>query len=457
MEKKIKTIMDKQREFFNSKKTLSYDFRIQSLNRLRQMIEENEQDIYDALYKDLSKSDFEAYQTELGLVLSSISHAKKNLRRWMKPERKMSPLANFLSTSNIRPEPFGLSLVVSPWNYPILLSLDPIVGAMAAGNCIILKTSDYSKYTSDLLEELIAGYFDEAYFTSMQGDRYVNQALFEADFDYIFYTGSPKVGSVVMEAASKNLTPVTLELGGKSPAIVDETANIDLSAKRLAWGKLINAGQTCVAPDYILAHESIKDELVAGINKYIKAFYGDDPKSNPDYPKIINEDHMDRLVTYIKDIDPDRHVAYDKEINKLNPTIVESPPLDSDLMQDEIFGPILPIISYKDFDGALNFVRKRPKPLAAYIFSTSNDKQDRFLEEVSFGGGCINDTLVHLATDNLPFGGVGTSGMGAYHGKYSFDTFSNFKPIVKKSNLFDLDVRYHPKEDKLKLIKKVLS
>ena len=457
MAKNIDKIFNKQRDFFNSGKTLTYNFRLEQLKILKKMLIENEEDIYKALYMDLNKSSFESYETELGLLLSAINYAIKNLKKWMKTKKVSSPISNFPSKSYIVPEPYGISLIISPWNYPILLTLEPLIGSISGGNTTIIKPSEYSMNVSNLLDKLINIYFDESYICVIKGEVKESQELLEKNFDYIFFTGSPRVGKIVMEKASKNLTPVTLELGGKSPCIVDKTCDIDLASKRITWGKLINSGQTCVAPDYILVDEEIEDELIRGIEKYIRIFYGENPLENNEYPKIINRKHFDRLLGYLDEYGLLEENMYDENKLKIIPTIVNHPKLDSKLMNEEIFGPILPVISYKSLNEAYDYVKKDKKPLAAYIFTNSKENKDRFLRELHFGGGAINDTLVHLATNNLPFGGVQNSGMGSYHGKYSFDTFTHYKSIVKKGNFLDINLRYHPGKGKLGKLKKILK
>lgn len=375
----------------------------------------------------------------------------------MKPKRVRASLANFPSKSYIIPEAYGVSLIISPWNYPLLLTLEPLIGSIAAGNCTSIKPSEYSKNTSCLLEKLISTYFDSAYITLVNGGINETQELLNKNFDYVFFTGSPHVGKIVMENASKNLIPVTLELGGKSPCIVDETADIDLSAKRITCGKFINSGQTCVAPDYILVDRKVKKDLIESIEKYIKAFYGQNPLTNKDYPKIINDKHFNRLLGYLEDHDISTENICDKKILKLAPIIIDKPKLDSKLMSEEIFGPILPILDYESLDEAFNYINRGYKPLAAYLFTNSKENENSFLEKLHFGGGCINDTLVHLTPDNLPFGGVQNSGMGSYHGKYSFETFSHYKSIVKRKNYLDINLRYHPAENKLEKLKKILK
>ncbi len=453
----IKKVVINQREYFSKGKTKNLGFRIQQLKLLRKIIIKHEEDIMLALKKDLNKSKFETYETEIGFVLSELSYVIKNLPKWARCKRVRTPLTNFLSTSYSYPEPYGVTLIMSPWNYPFQLTITPLIGSIAAGNCTILKPSAYSPNTSDLIDKLISKYFDKSFITVVKGGREANNTLLEQKFDYIFFTGSVAVGKIVMKAASKHLTPVTLELGGKSPCIVDETANIDLSAKRIIWGKLLNAGQTCIAPDYVFVHESVKDKLIDRMKHHILEFYGKDISNNPEYPKIISEKHFNRLNTLIEDGEILFAGGSNKETGQIGLTLLGDVSLDIPVMQEEIFGPILPILEYESINNVISFINNRPKPLALYLFSNNKVTHKRIIGNISFGGACINDTIVHFASSYMPFGGVGESGMGAYHGKTSFDTFSHKKSIVKKSNLVDLALRYPPYKNKLKVLKKFLK
>lgn len=453
----INKIVEKQRLFFDKEHTKELSFRLEQLKRLRKEIIDNQGEIMKALKKDLNKSSFEAYETEIGLVLEELKFIIKNLPNWVKRDRVKTPIAHFISTSYTYSEPYGVSLVMSPWNYPFQLTMVPLIGSMAAGNCTILKPSEYSFYTSEVIEKIIGKNFDASYITVIRGGREANKSLLDEKFDYIFFTGSVPVGRIVMEAASKHLTPVTLELGGKSPCIVDETANIDLAAKRITWGKFLNAGQTCVAPDYLLVHKSVKDKLVARIKYYIKEFYGSDPCNNMEYPKIINDKHFHRLLRLLEGEKIVFGGNYKEKTNQISPTIVENVSWESALMENEIFGPILPVLEFNEINEVISVVNQRPKPLALYYFSNRRDRQKKIIKSISFGGGCINDTIVHLASSYLPFGGVGNSGMGGYHGKASFDTFSHKKSILKKSNLIDIPLRYPPYKNKLELLKKIMK
>ena len=452
----MKEKIAKQRIYFDKGQTKELEFRLGQLMVLRQAIMDYEKQILTALKKDLNKSPFEAYSTEIGIVLDEITYVIKHLPKWAKRKCVKTSIAQFLSVGYTYSEPYGVTLIISPWNYPFQLAMAPLIGAIAAGNCSIIKPSEFSVYTSQVIENLIRENFAEDYISVITGGQETSESLLREKFDYIFFTGSVQVGKVVMEAASKHLTPVTLELGGKSPCIVDETANINLAAKRIVWGKFLNAGQTCVAPDYVLVHSSVKDELVAKMKKYIIKFYGMDPSRNPKYPKIINQKHFKRQISLLKD----GHIIFGgqcrPETKQISPTIMDQVTWDSKIMQEEIFGPLLPILTFNHLGEAITAVNKRPKPLALYYFSKDKMRQRNIIQNISFGGGCINDTIVHLATPYMPFGGVGESGMGSYHGKGSFDTFSHQKSILKKSNLLDIPLRYPPFKDSLELLKKIM-
>ncbi len=453
----ISEILIKQREFFNSNTTKDLDFRLEKLNKLRELLEIYEGDIFDALNKDLNKSNTETYVTEMGLVYEELSNTIKKLPKWTKAKGVMTSIAHFYSKSYIHSEPYGVSLIVSPWNYPLQLSIIPLIGSISAGNCSILKLSQKSKNTSKILEQIINENFSAEYIKVIDSSKISNDELLREKYDYIFFTGSTKVGKTVMEAAAKNLTPLTLELGGKSPCIVDSSANIPLSAKRITWGKFLNAGQTCVAPDYILAHKSVSKDLIANISKSLFEFFGGDILGNPEYPKIITKEHFDRLLELMNEGVLEFGGNSNVESQKIEPTVISNIDWDSKIMEEEIFGPILPIIEYEDLDEVIEKIKSRPKPLALYIFTEDNGIKNKITREISFGSGCINDTLIQLSNPNLPFGGVGDSGLGKYHGKYSFDTFSNKKGILEKSNLFDIPLRYPPYKNKLDIIKKILK
>ena len=385
----------------------------------------------------------EAYMTEIGLTCSELRYIAAHIHRWAAKKWVPTPLSQFPSRSFCQAEPYGVVLVMAPWNYPFLLSMEPLIGALAAGNTVVLKPSAYAPHMAKELEELLGACFPPEYVAVVQGGREANTELLEQRFDYIFFTGSVAVGKLVMERAAAHLTPVTLELGGKSPCIVDRTANVKLAAKRIVFGKFLNAGQTCVAPDYLLVHREVKNTLVAYMRRYLQLFYGKKPLENPDYPKIINEKHFLRL----KGLMENQHILVggdDNGTDKIAPTLLDAVSPDAPVMQEEIFGPILPILTYATLEEAIRFVKAREKPLALYLFTTDRTTEKRVLQEVSFGGGCVNDTVVHLATPYMAFGGVGKSGMGSYHGKKSFDTFSHYKSILKNSSFLDMPVRYPP-------------
>ncbi len=440
----ISELVEKQRQFFRTGQTFSLTYRARALDNLKRAILKYEDDLKTALYADLGKSAAEAYMCEIGLTLAEIGYVRKHMRRWSRNKRVCTSLANFHAKSFTVQEPYGVTLIMSPWNYPVLLTLEPLVGALAAGNCCVLKPSAYSPETSRVMSQLISEIFPEEYVAVVQGGRQENQDLLEQKFDYIFFTGGVNVGKTVMTKAAAHLTPVTLELGGKSPCIVDKTANLQLAARRIVFGKYLNCGQTCVAPDYILIDESVKAPFVQAVKQEIVAMYGENALDNPAYGKIINRKHFDRIVGLI----PDEKVVFGgqhrAETLQIAPTVLDNVTPDDAVMQEEIFGPIMPILSIKSMDEAYNFVKNRPQPLALYIFTNDKKTERRFVREVPFGGGCVNDTIIHLASSNLGFGGVGNSGMGSYHGRKSFDTFSHEKSIVKKYQWIDLPIRYQP-------------
>ena len=425
------------------------------LKTLQKSIIAHESEIFDALKKDLNKSPFEAYETEVGITLQELQYVIKHVRSWAKPKRVKTPLLHFKSTSFILSEPYGVVLIMSPWNYPLQLSIAPLIGSIAAGNCTLIKPSAYSPATSAVIAKIVRECFDEGFVAVVEGGREANQALLKEKFDYIFFTGSVEVGKTVMAAAAENLTPVTLELGGKSPCIVDCNTNLEITARRIVWGKCLNAGQTCVAPDYLLVHKDVKNDLLNSMKKYIAEFYGQHPHKSEDLPKIINRKHFDRVKELLNCGKTVVGGQYDEKTLKISPTILDDVSWDEPVMQEEIFGPVLPVLEFDDLSQVIETVNKRPKPLALYLFTTSKQTEKKILENIPFGGGCINDTIVHLATSYMPFGGVGESGMGGYHGRWSFDTFSHKKSILKKSNLIDIKLRYPPYRDKLSLLKKM--
>lgn len=452
----IKNIVKQQRDYFATRKNRNISFRMEQLNKLRYSIKKHEKDIFDALKKDLNKANFETYAVEIGIVLDELRFVQKHLSKWATPKRVATSIANFPASSKIYKEPYGVVLIMSPWNYPFMLAMEPLIGAIAAGNCVILKPSNYSPNTSKVIETIVSEVFPKNYVTVVQGGREANTSLLEQKFDYIFFTGSVEVGKTVMEAAAKHVTPVTLELGGKSPCIVDETADIDLAAKRIVWGKFLNAGQTCVAPDYLLVSSTIKKELINKIKKYIIYFYGKNACANEDFPKIINEKHFNRLLTLING---ERIIIggdYSKDTNKIAPTVLDNITWESPIMENEIFGPILPIIEFQNFNEIISKINNRPKPLALYFFTRNKKNERKIINSISYGGGCINETIMHLASSTMPFGGVGESGMGGYHGKASFDTFTHQKSVLKKSTLIDIPFRYPPYGRFLGIVKKIL-
>lgn len=452
----IKEIVKRQREYYAKQETLNPAFRKEALKKLIASIVKHEQDINEALKKDLNKSPFESYASEIGMVYTELKDALKNLYRWNRKKKVRTPLVHFKATSYMVSEPYGVVLIMSPWNYPFQLTLAPIIGAIAGGNCVVVKPSAYSPNTSAVIAKIIRDCFDEKYLAVIEGGRDANQELLKENFDYIFFTGSVSVGKLVMEAASKNLTPMTLELGGKSPCIVAKDADIDLAAKRIIWGKTLNSGQTCVCPDYLLVHREVKEKLLIAMKKYIKTFYGDKPCENEEFPRIVNEKHFERLKNLIAGEAVFTGGDSNDKTLQISPTILEHVTWEHPVMQEEIFGPILPVLEFEDIEEVITMVNSHPKPLALYLFTNSKELERRIVSCVPFGGGCINDTLVHLATSYMPFGGVGNSGMGGYHGKWSFDTFTHKKSILKKSNLLDVNIRYAPYKDKLKLLKKMM-
>lgn len=440
----IVKMMEDQRAYFNSGATLDVKFRIHALKKLRKTIESMEDEILAALHEDLGKGKSEGYFTEIGMVYSELDYMIRHTRSFAKDRVVHTPIAQFHSKSFRRPSPYGVVLVMSPWNYPFMLTMDPLIDALAAGNTVMVKPSAYAPATGDIIEKLIKRTFIPEYVNVVKGGRKENQALLDQDFDYIFFTGSVSVGKEVMRRASEHLVPITLELGGKSPVIVDATANLKLAARRLVFGKYLNVGQTCVAPDYVMVHESVHDEFVGYVKAEIERQYGDDVIHRDDYGKIINDKHYGRIMGLI---DPDKVVAGgygDPTTRKIAPTVLDHVTFDDAVMQEEIFGPIMPILVYSDLDEMINKIRDLPHPLALYLFTSSKSVMDKVTRSINFGGGCINDTIIHLATSAMPFGGVGESGMGSYHGKVGFDTFSHLKSIVNKSTWIDLPMRYRP-------------
>lgn len=455
----LNQMLEEHQAYFYSGITKSAKFRIDQLDILKKTIKKYENEVVKALYKDLRKSEFEAYTTEIGLIYESITHMKKSLDKWMEPKQVKTPLALMPSKSQIISEPYGTVLIIAPFNYPFQLIMEPLLGAIAGGNCVVIKPSETTPFTTNIVKKIIAEAFHPHYIRVVEGEKEETSLLIHAPFDFIFFTGSVNVGKVVMEAASKRLTPIALELGGKSPAIVDHTANLDQAAKRIIWGKLVNSGQTCIAPDYLLVEETVKEKLLEKLREAIQHFYGENVQKSPDYGRIVNTNHFRRLQKMV--LQEKDHIVFggkmDKEDLYIEPTILDGVHFSSPSMQEEIFGPILPVISYKDLPTIIRQIRKFPKPLAAYMFSEHEGAQNYFLEELSFGGGCINDTIMHAGSAHLPFGGVGNSGMGAYHGASSFEMFTHQKSIVKKSTAIPLNVAFPPYKNKIKLVRGLLK
>lgn len=449
----IKEIVAVQKKFFYTHQTKSYEYRKEALINLKNAIKENEKEIFEALVADLGKCRFEAYATEIGFVLEEISHAIKNLKDWMRIKKVTTPTVMQPASSQLYYDPYGTVLIIAPWNYPFQLTLSPLVGAIAGGNTCVIKPSEFSYETSKVIEKIISKSFRPEYICVVQGAVKETTELLKEKFDHILFTGSTSVGKIVMKAAAEHLTPVTLELGGKSPTIVDLDANLEITAKRIAWGKFLNAGQTCVAPDYILVHEEVKDALVKELKKSFDEFYGGDPVKSLDYTKIINERHFERLETLLSGGEIIYGGKLDKAKRFFQITLIDQPDLKHRLMNEEIFGPILPIISYKDIDEAIQFVNDRPKPLALYIFTESDETQQKVLGLTSSGGCCINETVYQFGSAYLPAGGVGDSGMGRYHGEDSFKNFTHQKSVFKRSFWPDIKLRYAPYKDKDKLLR----
>lgn len=441
-EQEIRQILEKQHRLFQEGATLPVSFRLSQLQKLKDGIRRYEEKLDQALEADLGKSRMESYMCEIGLTLSELTWMQKNLRSLVREKRVATPLAQFAARSFRSPSPYGTVLIMSPWNYPVLLTLEPLIDAIAAGNTVVIKPSAYAEHTSAVLKEMLKECFPSEYVAVVTGGRAENKALLEQRFDKIFFTGGKTVGREVLRHAAEYLTPVTLELGGKSPCIVDKSAKIPLAAKRIVFGKYLNCGQTCVAPDYILCDRTVYAELILALQKEITAQFGEDPLKNPDYGKIINRKHYDRIMGLI---DPDKVVCGgcgDGQSLRIAPTIMKNVIFSDTVMGEEIFGPVLPILTYDTLEEAIDIVEEHPHPLALYLFSEDKGAQKKVLELCHFGGGCINDTIIHLATSAMPFGGVGESGMGGYHGKTGFETFSHFRSIVDKKTWMDLPIRY---------------
>ena len=456
---KYENILKRQRNYLSSIGIIDVNDRIENLKKLKNSIKKYENNIINALNIDLGKPEFEAYSNEVGFVYSTIDYFIKNLKSWTKVKKVKNDAAQIPGKSYIYKSHYGAVLIIGPYNYPFQLLIEPLIGAISGGNTVILKPSEYATKTEAIVEKIIKETFDEKYIAVVTGDYKVNSQLLDLEFDYIFFTGSVNVGKIVMEKASKHLTPVTLELGGKSPVIVDNTANLKVSAKRILWGKLTNAGQTCVAPDYILAHEDIYEELIKEFENVIIEFYGQDIIRSKDFGRIINDRHMNRLNAILEH--DKNKITFGGEVDfekrYISPTIIRDVTLEDAVMNEEIFGPIIPVIKYKNMEDIKYYISHHKNPLALYVFSEDENFSEDIINRFSFGGGCVNDTISHVASAYLPFGGIGSSGMGNYHGKASFDTFTHTKSIVKKSTKIDLKLVFPPYKDKIKLIKKVMK
>ncbi len=454
---KITEIRKLQQCYFRSGATLDLDFRLSMLDQLHELITGNLDALHNALFEDLGKSEFESYGSETGFLLEEIKYVKKRLHKWMKPEHAGIALPNLPASGHITPEPYGVTLIFSAWNYPVQLLFGPLIGAIAGGNCAMLKPAGTAANVANLALELLDKYFPEEYVAAFPGGHACADALLAEPFDLIFYTGSPAVGRKIMHAAAEHLTPVVLELGGKSPCIVDADADLKVAAHRIIWGKFLNAGQTCVAPDYLMVHSSIKDRLLEKMVKVIEEFYGEDPLRSSDLCKIINSRHFERLTGLFDSGTVLCGGRADPELCKIAPTILTDVEPESPVMQQEIFGPILPVLTFEDLSEVIDFVNERSKPLAMYYFGKDKSHSKLLLQGTSAGGVCINETITHLTNPELPFGGVGGSGIGGYHGKYSFEAFSHKKPIMDKSTLIDLPLRYPPYKEKLKYLKMIIK
>jgi len=445
-EKSIERSFNMKRKYFDDGNTRSYEFRIAQLIKLKQMIKENEKEILEALYLDLHKPAFEAFTAEIGIMYEEINYSIKHLKSWMKPEKIRTPIVLAPSTSYVYSDPLGVALIIGPWNYPFQLLLAPLVGVISAGNCAIIKPSYQSKHTSEIVAKIIGETYKEEYISVAEGPgSMIGPMLIERfRFDHIFFTGSPSVGKQIAAMAANHLTPLTLELGGKSPVIVDKDVNIDVAARRITWAKYFNAGQTCVCPDYLLIHESIKDEFLSKMKFYIKEFFGDKPIESESFGRIINEKRFYILKEYINEGNIIFGGDTDRESKYISPTIIDGINMESKIMKSEIFGPILPVMTYKDIHDTLSIVRENRYPLALYLFTKNKDVEKFILENIEFGGGCINNGMIHLVNSKMPFGGVGNSGMGRYHGRNSFDAFSHKKSVVKTGEWLDPSLRYAP-------------
>lgn len=450
--------LQQQKDFFKTGKTLTIANRKQVLLNLLDIIKQHEQELLQALHADMGKSAFEAFATEIGIVYQEIKLHIKNLQKWSGGQRvKTNQLIHFWSTSRVVPQPYGQTLIISPWNYPFQLTIMPLIGAISAGNTAVVKPSEFTPQTATVITKILTGVFSPGWVSVFTGGPEVSQQLLAQKWDYIFFTGSPRIGHVVMQAAAKHLTPVTLELGGKSPTIVTQQANIDIAAKRIVWGKLINAGQTCIAPDYVLVNESVKDAFINRLIHYIKAFYGEKIEQNKDFSAIVNQHHAQRVVNYMQQGKVLYGGRYNIQNRFIEPTILEVNQTDQPVMQDEIFGPLLPILTFKNLADAADFINQKPKPLALYLFTQNNHEVEYIMQHTTSGSMCINEVIMQVANEHLPFGGVGNSGMGSYHGYNSFLAFSHKRSVLKKATWIDVPLRYPPFGNKLKWVKRFLG
>ncbi|NEQ45228.1 MAG: aldehyde dehydrogenase [Leptolyngbya sp. SIOISBB] len=450
-----KSLIQAQRDYFATGQTRPIEFRLTQLKRLQATIIERQAAIVKAVQTDLGRPEFEGY-FEIG-VLDELRYVLKRLRKWAKPRRVGLPLVQLPGAAWVQPDPLGVVLIIGPWNYPFQLVISPLIGAIAAGNCALMKPSELAPATSKVVADLVRDTFSPEYVAVIEGDVAAAQVLLAQKFDHIFFTGGTRIGQIVMTAAAKHLTPVTLELGGKSPCIIDQDINLEVVAKRIVWGKFVNAGQTCIAPDYLLVHESIKSEFLAVLKQTVPAFFGDDPAQSPDFARIVNDRQFDRLAALMADESPVIGGLTNRDERYIAPTILDEVTWDSPIMQEEIFGPILPVITYRHIEEAIAHINARPKPLALYLFTNNQSLQQQVLGSTSSGGACLNDVFLQAAIWGLPFGGVGDSGIGAYHGKASFETFSHLKSVLKKPFWFDLAWRYAPYAGKLGFFKKVIG
>ena len=452
-----KLILEAQKQYFLTRATRDVRMLKNLLSKLRAEILEKEEAIYEALYKDFKKSKFEAYMSEVGIVISEIDATLKHINSWSKPKRVRAAGLNFPSKDFIYSEPYGTVLIIAPWNYPFQLAVAPLIAAIAAGNTVVVKPSEHTPHTSQILEDILSAVFIPEHVKVIQGGVPETTLLLKERWDYIFFTGSVGVGKIVAKAAAPYLTPLTLELGGKNPCIIDGSMSIQLVAKRLVWGKFVNAGQTCIAPDYLVVHSSVKEELISNLKAEIIKAYGKNPQTSPDYPRIVNTAHLSRLTNMLTDSEVVFGGTYDVSDCYLAPTLIDEPSMDSEVMKDEIFGPVLPILSYETENDIQSILSQYEKPLGFYVFSNNSSFYKKMIETYSFGGGTINDTMIHFGNSKLPFGGVGESGIGTYHGRLGFDTFSHKKGIVIKANWLDIPLRYAPYKNKLNYLKRLFK